>query len=142
MEECLVDWITLQKIAIGNYLDAQNAALLKEAGIRSILCLDGCLVDQSPQSLGVEEIKVVKLQDTIGNDPRVFARAVGTLAELVRSHCPVLVHCHAGQSRSVIVVAGFLMVDAGMDAAAAMAYVGHRRVINVTPGLERLLDTL
>jgi protein-tyrosine phosphatase len=137
-----VDWITLQKIAIGNYLDAQNAELIKEAGIRSILCLDGCLVEQSPQSLGVEEIKVVKLQDTIGNDPRVFARAVDTLAELVQSHCPVLVHCHAGRSRSVIVVAGFLMVDAGMDAAAAIGYVGRRRVINVTPGLERLLDTL
>jgi uncharacterized protein (DUF779 family) len=42
-----------------------------------------------------------------GNRPEVFLRAIGLLKRLKAKHSPVLVHCHAGQSRSAAVVCKF-----------------------------------
>jgi protein-tyrosine phosphatase len=67
---------------------------------------------------------------------------VDTLEELVRSAPPVLVQCHAGRSRSAIVVAAFLMRRLKIDAPAALARVAARRDIAITPGLEQLLEKL
>lgn len=36
----LMDWIT-DRIAIGNYLDAQDRTLLQAEGVRAVLSLDG-----------------------------------------------------------------------------------------------------
>lgn len=77
-----MDWIT-DHIAIGNYLDAQDAAQLQRAGIASILSLDGSLAGRDPAELGVRQIAVVKLIDGPGNDRITFFRAVDTLARLL-----------------------------------------------------------
>jgi protein-tyrosine phosphatase len=114
-----MDSIT-DKIWIGNFLDAKDGAALVEAGIRSILCLDGCLADVKTEELGVERIEVVELIDGSGNSPAKFLRAVRLLRDLAAKHPPVLVQCHAGQSRSAAVVCKFFMQEEGDSLGDAM----------------------
>jgi protein-tyrosine phosphatase len=136
-----MDWIT-DDIAIGNYLDAQDAALLKSKGIRSVLSLDRTLEGKNPSSLGLTAIDAIPLDDGPGNDLRLFERAVDALDSLRRNAGPVLVQCHAGRSRSAVVVAGYLMKTQGIDSAGALALIAAKREINVTAGLERLLESI
>src|SRR4051812_9770803 len=110
----------IDKIWIGNYLDAKDRAALMDAGIHSILCLDGCLAGVRAEDLGVERTETVELIDGAGNPPEKFLRAVRLLGELVAKHAPVLVHCHAGQSRSAAVVCKFFMQEEGISLADAM----------------------
>src|SRR3954471_8323659 len=100
--DCITD-----KIWIGNYLDAKDQSMLAKAGIQSILCLDGCMAGGRPAEWGVGGGEVVELIDGAGNPPAKFLRAVRLLGELVVAHAPVLVHCHAGQSRSAAVTCKF-----------------------------------
>jgi protein-tyrosine phosphatase len=136
-----VDWIT-EDIAVGNYLEAQDAALLRDAGIISVVSLDRTLTEGDAERLGLQEVEAVPLEDGPGNDPRLFRQAVEALERLVCKSRPVLVQCHAGRSRSVVVVAGYLMRSLGIEASEALDRVAAKRPVAVTPGLERLLESL
>src|SRR5947209_20160752 len=114
MSEAHMDWIT-EDIATGNYLDAQDAALLQREGIRSVLSLDRTLEGKNPSSFGLAAIEAIPLDDGPGNDLRLFERAVDALDSLRQNAGPVLVQCHAGRSRSAIVVAGHFMKTRGID---------------------------
>ena len=108
----------------------------------SALSLDGTLYGKEPADYGLRRIEVVQLEDAPGNEPRRFRLAVEYLDELVREAPPVLVQCHAGRSRSAVVVAGYLAQLRGIDPQEALDLVAEKRPIAVTPGLERLLDFL
>jgi hypothetical protein len=136
-----MDWIT-DGVAIGNYLEAQDPELLRRHGFRSVLSLDGTLVSDDASRLGVSAVEACRLIDGAGNDLRVFRRAVEALGKLAKSHAPVLVHCHAGRSRSVAVVAGHLANTLSISAEEAIAQVTAKREVNVTPALEELLYDL
>jgi hypothetical protein len=72
-------------IWIGNYLDAADRDALRTAGIKSILCLDGCMNGKEiPPEL--DRVEVVELIDGVGNPPEKFLRAVRLLKELSASH--------------------------------------------------------
>jgi hypothetical protein len=136
-----MDWIT-DKIAIGNFLEAQDETLLREMGIRSALSLDGTL-DPSDAGFSVlREIVVVKLVDGPGNDVGSFRRAVAAVADLVEREPPLLVQCHAGRSRSAIVVAGYLVGALGIEPSEAINLVASKRAIYVSSGMQELLDHL
>jgi protein-tyrosine phosphatase len=136
-----MDWIT-ETVAIGTYLEAQDPALLRREGLASALSLDRTLQGRDPAELGLREIEVVPLEDGPGNDPRLFRRAVDALEDLARSHPPVLVQCHAGRSRSAVVVAAYLMRSLGIGPDEAVARVAARRSIALSEGLQVLLDGL
>jgi protein-tyrosine phosphatase len=136
-----MDWIT-DEIAIGNFAESQDVALLKASRIRSILSLDGSLDRQHAAELGVAEVVGYPLIDGPGNDLRVMEFAVADLESLVRRLSPVLVHCHAGRSRSVAVVAGYLMRRHDISADEAIRRVSARRESSVAPALLDLLDRL
>ena len=51
----------------------------------------------------------------------------------------LLVQCHAGRSRSVIVVAAHLMRTERLRPEEALERVAARREVAITPGIERLL---
>lgn len=136
-----MDWIE-SDIAIGNFAEARDAELLAKASISSALSLDGTLSNVEPQALNLKRIEVVRLEDGPGNDLRLFKMAINALGELVRTAPPVLVQCHAGRSRSVVVVAAHLMKRLGIDAPTALARVASKREISITPGLEELLEKL
>jgi protein-tyrosine phosphatase len=129
----------IDSIWIGNYLDARDTEAKASAGIRSILCLDGCLADAKAEAMGVERIEVVELIDGAGNPPEKFLRAVRLLRELAARHAPVLVHCHAGQSRSAAVVCKYFMTE-GDSLGEAMRKITSRRRVAIIAGLQEALD--
>ena len=133
-----MDWIT-DDIAIGNYLDARDAALLQRHAFRSVVSLDGTFSAADAAGFGLSEVACYRLIDGAGNDPRVFGLAVDDLQRLASSQCPVLVQCHAGRSRSVAVVAAYLIRAKGMAVEQALAHVASKRPSNVTPALVKLL---
>lgn len=133
-----MDQIT-DDIWIGSASDAKDRDSLRRAGIRSILCLDGCLLGKQPDDLGVNQIEVVELVDGRGNKPEVFLRAVGLLKKLKMKHAPVLVHCHAGRSRSAAVVCKFFMKE-GASLGLAMKRITSKRKVIIVAGLQEALD--
>ena len=133
-----MDRIT-DSIWIGNHLDAKDGEAKASAGIRSIICLDGCLAGAKAEELGVERIEVIELIDGAGNPPERFLRAVRLLRELVARHAPVLVHCHAGQSRSAAVVCKHFMTE-GDSLGEAMRKITSRRRVAIIAGLQEALD--
>ena|SRR6266545_2385533 len=134
-----MDKIT-DEIWIGSVNDVQDHDGLKRNGIRSILCLDGCLRGKNVEEVGVDRIEVVELVDGRGNRPEVFLRSVVILTELKKQHSPVLVHCHAGQSRSAAVVCKFLMEEDGNSLAEAMRRITAKRKVAIQFGLKEVLD--
>ncbi len=134
-----MDRIT-DSIWIGNYLDARDREALANAGIRSILCLDGCMADARAEDVSVGRIEVVELIDGAGNPPEKFLRAVRMLRDLASKHSPVLVHCHAGQSRSAAVVCKFFMQEDGNSLGEAMRRITLKRRVTIIAGLQEALD--
>lgn len=136
-----MDWIT-DRVAIGNYLEARDAAFLVQHGFRSVLSLDGTLTEEHAAQYGLAEVASYPLVDGPGNDLRVFRFAVEDLRRLAASHSPVLVQCHAGRSRSAVAVAAHLMEACGASPEEAIALVAAKREINITPALVDLLNKL
>ena len=130
-----MDWIT-ENVAIGNYVDGEDEALIEREGIRSILCLDCRLAP--PPGLKVRR-HVVDLVDAPAKQLDAFMKAVQLLERLVAEASPVLVHCHAGRSRSVVLVAALLMRAKGLTPEDAIAFVSKKREAAITPGVEQLL---
>jgi protein-tyrosine phosphatase len=87
-------------------------------------------------------VEAFRLIDGAGNDLRVIQLAIQALEELIASHPPVLVHCHAGRSRSVVIVAAYLARTMDLEPQRALACVKNKRAANVTPELLELLDQL
>ena len=52
----------------------------------------------------------------------------------------VLVHCHAGRSRSVCIVARYLMWKSGLSGKAALEIIKSKREIYLSPGIDELLS--
>ncbi|MEM1296065.1 MAG: dual specificity protein phosphatase [Verrucomicrobiota bacterium] len=132
-----MDWIT-KDILIGNYLDAANTDLLKAEGVRSIVSLDGSLCDADYSQHGIE-LAAFDLIDGAGNSPAQFRRAVDAVAKLRTKAPPLLVHCHAGRSRSPIVVASHFIRDCGLSLSEAMKLISEKREVIVTAGLQEVL---
>jgi Dual specificity phosphatase, catalytic domain len=133
-----VDWINDQ-VAIGDHAEARDAGLLRQQGVRSVLSLDGSLAPADAEGLRVAAVVAFDLIDGAGNEPGALGRAVAALEGLLRDHPPVLVHCHAGRSRSVVVVAALLARTLRLGPAEAVARVAARRVVCITPEFEELL---
>jgi len=134
-----MDQIT-EEIWIGNFSEANDRAALQASGIRSILCLDGCLMGKTALELNVDRIEVVPLIDGRGNRPEVFLRAVAILKQMKSKHSPVFVHCHAGQSRSAAVVCKYLMQEEAISIAYAMKRITSKRKVAIQAGLQEALD--
>jgi len=133
-----MDWIT-DNIAIGNYLDAEDSELRRASGIRSMICLNGRLRGVRPEDLDLDALENYDLKDGPGNDPTIFQRAVESVSGFSSRYAKLLVQCHAGRSRSVVVVAAHLMLVHRWSAKDALAYVASKRESSVTAGLEKLL---
>ena len=135
-----VSWVT-ENVAITNYLSARNPDLIHRHDIRAVLCLDREAHGTRDDYSGIAEVELVHLNDG-DNEMRVFARAVRALQRMVGKHKRVLVHCLAGRSRSVSVVAGYLRITRGLQPEEALAEIRRVRSVAVAPALVRLLDML
>ena len=133
-----MDRIT-ERIWIGNSDEAKDRESLQLAGIRSVLCLDGCMTRVTAEEAGVDHVEVVELIDGSGNRPEVFLQAVRLLRDLAAKHPPVLVHCYAGRSRSAAVVCKFFMREEGNSLVEAMRRITSKRKVAIAAGLQDLL---
>lgn len=137
-----MDWIN-DEILIGNRPDAHDLHLLEKHGVQSILSLDGSMVHKNAVELGVKDLVGIKIIDGPGNDRRHLELALWHLGRLLESHPPVLVHCHAGRSRSVAVVAAYLAQAGGNSMEEALDAVRSKRESAVAEALieayERIL---
>jgi protein-tyrosine phosphatase len=88
---------------------------------------------------GVECIDLVHLVDG-PNEMVAFRNAIATLEELVSKWERVVVHCRAGRSRSIAVVAAYLVKARGIDADEALAFITGKRESAVAPELVRLVE--
>ena len=138
----ILDWIT-DKIAVGNYLEALDVDLLQREKFASAAepGREHCTA-RIRRITVCNESRSCNSRTPPGNEPRLYRLAVDSLEELVRESSPVLVQCHAGRSRSAVVVAGYLVRAEGMEPQDALRHVAAKRQIAVTAGVERLLDTL
>ena len=126
-----MNWI-IDQIAIGNYRDAEAPP----SDIDAVLCLrEGCC-DEGRTDI---DVLCIPLIDGPGNDPRRVQQAIGFIADVVDAGDNVLVHCHAGRSRSVVIVARYLMERQGMTASGALASIAAKRAICLSDGIEALL---
>lgn len=105
----MITYVT-EKLAIGDSQDARAATQDKfDAALCVAIDLDICdnREDENVRSTRPRRHKV-GLYDGPGNDTMTFAAAIILLESLVKQNKRVLVHCHAGMSRSVMVVAAWL----------------------------------
>jgi hypothetical protein len=133
-----MNWIT-ETIALSDYHSAGDADLLRTHGVRAVFSLIGASVGRTAVDLGVERHEVLPLQDGPGDDLRRFTRAVDILTELLDTTAPVLVHCHAGRSRSPAVVGGYLVRSRRWSADDALAFIDTKRTTCLGPDMRRLL---
>ncbi len=126
-----MDWIT-PNVAIGNYLDVDAST-----DVDWILCLKpGCCERRRDR-----DVECIPLVDGPGNTPERLRDAVAFIEDVVGAGERVLVHCHAGRSRSVVVVALYLMRERGITAEGALEYIAERREIFLSPGIEEAFST-
>jgi protein-tyrosine phosphatase len=128
-----MDWVTKQ-IAIGNYLDAKNAS---PAEIDAILCLRPDCCDENNDSF---DILCIPLTDGAGNNRRFFDEAIDFLDDVVSRGEKILVHCHAGRSRSVCIVARYFMLKHNMTSQQALEKIALKREIYLSTGIEEILN--
>jgi protein-tyrosine phosphatase len=125
-----VDWIT-DHIAIGSFLEVQSLP----DGIDAVLCLrEDCCETRSDV-----DVLCIPLIDGPGNASRDIDDALAFIEEVVNAGQRILVHCHAGLSRSVVVVARYLTRTRGLTTQAALDLISARREIDLSPGIEELL---
>lgn len=98
------------QISIGDASDARHLTQAKEEFHATLnVAIDLDIEDKKDDCVRTTfKRHKVGLVDGPGNDPLKMVAAVLLLHSLVRSHLNVLVHCHAGQSRSVMICAMYL----------------------------------
>ena len=130
----VVDWIT-EKIAVGDYVDAKE----HETDVHANLCLKSECCDESNTS--VDEL-CVPLIDGPGNRAEDIEAAKRFIHDVVSCDEKVLVHCHAGRSRSICIVAAYLMKYENYTRAQALSHIRGRKEIYLSQGIEEIFDQM
>lgn len=136
-----MDWIT-ETIAIGNRIDAHDSVLREQNGFCSLISLDGSMTDDQALAVGYDDCVCISMVDGPGNNVDIFRSVVQALIDMTEESPPVLVHCHAGRSRSVTVVAGYMVKTKGWSVQAAYDFIAAKRETAVQAGLPELLRKL
>jgi protein-tyrosine phosphatase len=128
-----MDWIT-EHIAIGNFIDAEKTS---KNEVDAVLCLKPDCCSEDNKNI---DVMCLPLEDGAGNDRRYFNDAVDFIDDVVSSGERILVHCHAGRSRSVCMVARYFMMKMGMTSHQAIEKIEDKREIYLSPGIEEILE--
>ena len=128
-----MDWITKQ-IAIGDSLDAANHA----HDVDTILCLIADCCEERSDINGC----CIPLHDGSGNTREHVLAAIDFIAEQIESGLKVLVHCRAGRSRSVCIVAAYLIRYQGLSKRQAISMISKQRQIYLSDGIDEIFKHL
>jgi len=136
------NWV-ITDVAVGNIKAGSDLAHLKQIGISVIVCV----VPQLPHGLEVyKQQGFALLHIPIDDSPEVdIGRWFDGASDFIMAHRlmgrKVLVHCHAGMSRSVSLVCAFLMNLCRWDDVKALYWIRDKRpCIHVNPGFLRQLS--
>ena len=127
-----MDWIT-NNIAIGNYLDASVDDLAFQ--VDAVLCLKENCCNEDRTDV---DVLCVPLIDGSGNNPRDIREAVQYVRDIISANERILVHCHAGRSRSVAIVARYLTETTGISRQAALDLISSKREIYLSDGIDEI----
>lgn len=116
----------IEKLYLGNLKAASDYAALKQHGITHILQVASGIKPFFPKDF---TYKVINITDTSQSSLiRHFPAAIAFIKEGM-SRGAVLVHCHAGVSRSASCVIAFLMHENNMGFETAFAFASKRRPV-------------
>lgn len=117
---------SLGGICVGNLKASQDPAFLKAFNIDVVLDVAG-VAYQYPDQM-IRHCKVVVADDHVEFDLSVFFDdCFDYIQEHRKKGCNVLVHCHAGISRSATIVIGYLMKYENMNLKTSLAFVLKKR---------------
>ena len=132
-----------ESIYVSHWIPSHNPDFLKAFGIKSILCLDGKLKPEWAPALGVQKISTLDIPDGPAFTVQHLSQAVTLLDGLVAHHAPVLVCCHAGQSRSPAIVIGYIAIKTHLSLKESYALVRKERAperqIKIWPSMQEAL---
>lgn len=128
-----MDWIT-ENIALGDFIDAEKAS---SDELDAVLCLKPDCCDQKNEDL---DVLCIPLIDGAGNNQADFNEAIEYIHDVVSDGEKILVHCHAGRSRSVCILARYFMVKCNMGRQQALNTISAKREIYLSPGIEEILQ--
>ena len=118
---------------LGHAGDVRDPARLLDAGISAVVCV---VQSEPPLALPRELVYCrFPLVDGSGNPEWLLRAAVETVACLLRSSTPTLVHCSAGISRSPAVGAAALALASGCSFAEGLIAATESGPSDVSPGL-------
>ncbi|AVK74965.1 Protein tyrosine phosphatase incomplete domain containing protein [Pandoravirus quercus] len=129
-------------------LRAMTALAQAEAEEQAEWCVVTVLSERDLAGLAlprhVDHHLIIRADDDLAVDlTPEFARAHAVIASALARDKSVLVHCMAGISRSATIVAAYLILDRGIDAAAALAVLRqHRRCIGPNAAFRQQLKAL
>lgn len=112
----------LDRIYVGSY---HSATMLDYTNRESITHVLNCTSD-THEGLGNFKVVQLNINDGYEISHEVIFFAIQTIREAVQSGGKILVHCHAGISRSTGIVCGYLMT-CGFSWDEARAFVTQRR---------------
>jgi hypothetical protein len=118
---------------LGHAGDGRNVKLLLDSGIAAVVQL---AAEEPVLQLPRELIYChLPLLDGAGNDPRLLALAVHTVARCCTMQLPTLVCCGGGMSRSPVIAAAALAVVHKEPPEKWLKHITQGHGCDVTPGL-------
>lgn len=132
-----MDQIT-EKIWLGDSHAAMDIKSLRQAGITAVLNVakDWGFSNYKDPSINYYHVGLI---DGSGNEQYEFDAAVHTLESILHDGHKVLVHCHAGVSRSPTIVATYIAKQTGHSLNHSIDFVGEKRgIINPHLALRQL----
>ncbi|ORY83049.1 protein-tyrosine phosphatase-like protein [Protomyces lactucae-debilis] len=124
---------------ISSYEVLQHDELLKHQGISHILSVCRHFHPSSKQQADYTCLQIDALDTTEQDLIQLFDKCNAFITEALRNG-KVLVHCHAGQSRSVAVVAAYLMSASNVPLASAIDLISSKRQIDLSDTFRRQLQ--
>jgi protein-tyrosine phosphatase len=125
--------VVLQKLWIGNAMDARDVTRVLDLGIAAIVDLT---IEEPPIQFPRDVVYCrFPLIDGAGNSPAVLRAAIETTAILITSETPTLVACGAGMSRSPAVVATAIATTERIPLADALGRLTEGQPHDVSPSL-------
>ena len=82
----------------------------------------------------------IPLKDSGGNSRILIKSAIDCIDDAVSHNKKILVHCLAGKSRSVSIVARYLMNKKGISCEEALDIIEEKRETCLAPGIEDIFS--
>jgi len=111
---------------IGNLRAASSPKWLHDHGITHVLNVGADKVEKLP---GINYMRFEIEDDPSSNIAQLFDKAEAFITDALSSGGRILVHCHAGISRSCTIVAMYLVRNAGMKPIEALNFIRKARPI-------------